>query len=60
MAVVKPHKPYNYFYFSQMAKISETGIDTNILKAHSTRSAATSAAAAAGVTTTDILKAADW
>ena len=35
-------------------------IDTAIFKAHSVRSASMSTAASAGVTTADILKAADW
>ena len=38
----------------------ETGIDTSIFKAHSIRSVSTSMAANAGITTKDILKAADW
>jgi hypothetical protein len=37
-----------------------SGIDTEIFKAHSVRSASTTAAAMAGITTNDILKAADW
>ena len=40
--------------------LDKAGIDTSIFKAHSTRSAAASAAANAGITTGDILKAADW
>ncbi len=36
------------------------GIDTTIFKAHSARGTATTAAANAGVTTEEILKAADW
>ena len=40
--------------------MDKAGIDTSIFKAHSTRGAAASAAAAAGITTADILKAADW
>ena len=35
-------------------------IDTSVFGAHSTRGASTSAAASAGVTTGDILKAANW
>jgi len=38
----------------------EAGIDTSVFKAHSVRGASCSTAAWAGVTTTDILKAADW
>ena len=40
--------------------MEKAGIDTGIFKAHSVRGAATSAAASVGVTTADILKAADW
>ena len=40
--------------------MSKAGVDVGIFKAHSVRSASTSAAEAAGVTTADILKAADW
>ena len=40
--------------------LSEAGIDTGIFKAHSVRGAASSKAAAVGVTTADILQAADW
>ena len=38
----------------------ETGIDTSIFKAHSVRGAACSKAAGKGVTTKQILEAADW
>ena len=40
--------------------LTEAGIDTGIFKAHSVRGASSSTAAAAGVTTADILNAADW
>ena len=36
------------------------GIDISIFTAHSTRSASASAAADSGITSSDILKAADW
>lgn len=36
------------------------GIDTDTFKAHSTRSASASAAASAGLTTNQIMEAADW
>ena len=39
---------------------SETGIDTSIFKVHSVRSFSSSKAAASGITTADILQAADW
>ena len=38
----------------------EAGIDASVFEAHSVRGAACSTAAWAGVTTSDILKAADW
>ena len=40
--------------------MESAGIDTSVFKAHSVRSASTSAAAMQGVTTEDILSAADW
>uniref|UniRef100_A0A1X7UAY8 Tyr recombinase domain-containing protein n=1 Tax=Amphimedon queenslandica TaxID=400682 RepID=A0A1X7UAY8_AMPQE len=40
--------------------MTAAGIDTIIFKAHSVRSASMSAASTAGVTTEDILNAADW
>jgi hypothetical protein len=40
--------------------LEKAGIETGIFKAHLVRGTATSAAASAGVTTADILKAADW
>ena len=36
------------------------GIDTNTFKAHSIRGASVSAAASAGITTNQIMEAADW
>ena len=49
-------------YPHQVAKSipSKAGVDTEIFKAHSVWSASTSAAATSGITTGDILKAADW
>ena len=40
--------------------LTEAGINTEIFKAHSVRGTSSSTAAAAGVTTADILKTADW
>ena len=40
--------------------LTKSGIDTNIFKAHSVRSAAVTSAANLGVTTNDVLNAADW
>ena len=45
-------------WLKEVLKLS--GFDTNIFTAHSTRSASSSAAADSGVTTSNILKAADW
>ena len=45
-------------WLKEVLKLS--GFDTKIFTAHSTRSASSSAAADSGVTTNDILKAADW
>lgn len=40
--------------------MGKAGVNMEIFKAHSVQSASTSAAATAGITTSDILKAADW
>ena len=58
-------KPYNSVSSPTIARwlksvLAKAGVDTNIFKAHSVRGASTSAAASAGVTTNDILNAADW
>ena len=58
-------KPYNGVTSSTIARwlksvLTKSGIDTGMFKAHSIRGASTSAAANAGVTTNDILNAADW
>ena len=58
-------KPYNAVTSSTIARwlksvLTKSGIDTDMFKAHSIRGASTSAAANAGVTTNDILNAADW
>ena len=62
LAVVRPHKPVCSSALARWLKslLDKAGIDTSIFKAHSTRSAAASAAANTGITTSDILKAADW
>ena len=62
VAIVKPHKPVApctiAHWLKEVLKLS--GFDTKIFTAHSTRNASSSAAADSGVTTNDILKAADW
>ena len=62
IATISPYKPVASSTIARWVKsvLTKSGIDTNIFKAHSVRSAAVSAAAKAGVTTSDILKAADW
>ena len=60
--MVKPHKPVSSSTLARWLKslLEKAGIDTGIFKAYSVRGAGTSAAANAGVTMADILKAADW
>ena len=62
IAIIKPHLPVTSCTIARWLKkvISNAGIDTSVFKAHSVRSASTSAAANQGVTTEDILRAADW
>ena len=56
------HNPVTSSTIARWLKTSltEAGINTDIFKAHSVRGASSSTAASAGVTTADILKAADW
>jgi hypothetical protein len=62
ISFIKPHRPVMSSTIARWLKeiISAAGIDTNIFKAHSVRGATTSAASTQGVTTEDILIAADW
>ena len=61
IAIIKLHLPVTSSTIARWLKvIGALRIDTNIIKTHSVRSAATSAAANQGVTTEGILKAADW
>ena len=62
LAIVKPHKPVSSCTVARWLKcvLKDAGIDVNMFTAHSVRGASSSAAAMAGVTTNDILKAADW
>ena len=62
MAVKRPHKAVTAATISRWLKeiLCRAGVDTNIFKAHSTRTASTSAAKARGVSTVDIMKAANW
>ena len=56
------HEPVTSSTIARWLKtcLSEAGINTEIFKAHSVREASSSTAAAAGVTTSEILQAADW
>ena len=62
IAVIRPHKPVTSSTIARWIKsvLTNAGIDTAIFKAHSVRSAATSAASEAGLSTSEILAAADW
>ena len=57
-----PHRPIASSTVSRWLKyvLKTVGIDVSIYKGHSTRSAAASAAKLKGVSTSDILKVADW
>ena len=59
---IKPHNPITPSsiarWITSMLKL--TGIDTDTFKAHSVRSVSTSAAASVGLTTNQIMEAADW
>ena len=58
----RPHRPTASTTVSRWLKyvLKSVGIDVSIYKGHSTRSDAASAAKLKGVTTSDILKVADW
>ena len=62
VAFIKPHHAVTSSTIACWLKttLEQAGIDTAIFKAHSTRGASTSAAALRGVTTSDIILAADW
>ena len=62
IAVIKPHKAVASCTIARWLNniLTKSGINTNIFKAHSVRSASVSTAANAGITTNDILKVADW
>ena len=57
---MKPHKPVTSTIAHWLREVLKlAGIDTGIIAPHSVRGASVSAAAGAGITTADILKAAD-
>jgi len=62
VTIVKPHKPVASCTIAHCLHetLKLAGIDVSIFAGHSTRGASTSAAAGAGITTTDIMNAADW
>ena len=62
LSFIKPHGPVSSSTIARWLKtvLEQAGIDTSIFKAHSTTGASTSAAARVGITTNDILQAADW
>ena len=62
LSYIRPHKPISSETLSRwvVAFLSESGVDTDIFKAHSVRGAASSAAMNVGVSLKDILNLADW
>ena len=62
ISVRRPHHPVKSATIGHWLKkvMEQSGIDTTIFSAHSTRGAATSKAVSAGVSIPEILKAADW
>ena len=62
VATIKPHKAVTSATIARWLKgvLEASGVDTSIFNAHSVRGASSSKAANMGITTNDILKAADW
>lgn len=62
ISFIQPHKPVTSSTVARWLKevIGTSGIDTSIFKAHSVRGASTSRAAESGISTAEILSAADW
>ena len=62
ISIRRPHKPVKPATIGHWLKriMKSTGIDTDRFSTHSTHSASTSKAKAVGVSTADILKAANW
>ena len=62
ISYIKPHKAVTSSTVARWLRgtLDQAGIDSTIFGAHSTRGASASAAARGGVTTEDILKAANW
>ena len=62
LSYVRPHNPVSSSSIAKwiLSTLQSAGIDATTFKAHSVRSASASAAASAGITTNQILEAADW
>jgi len=62
LSYVKPHGPISSSSVARwiVSLLKLAGVDTTIFKSHSVRSASASAAASAGITTNQIMDAADW
>ena len=62
LSCIGQHSPVSSCYIARLLKcfMEEARIDISNFKAHSVRGASCSSAAGAGVTTKDILDAADW
>ncbi len=62
LSFIKPHKAVTSSTIARWIKslLEAVGVDTSIFNAHSVRGASSSRAADMGITTNDILKAADW
>ena len=62
LSFIQPHRAVTSSSIARWLKslLTEAGVDTAIFRAHSIRGASSSTAANMGVTTNDILKAADW
>ena len=62
LSYIRPHKPISSDTLSGWVVdfLSDSGVDTDIFKAHSVRGAASSAAINAGVSLKEILNLADW
>ena len=62
LTTIKPHSPASSSTIARWLKctLAKAGINTAIFKAHSVRGAAKTATSNAGITTSDILNAADW
>ena len=62
IALIRPYRPVSSSTIARWIKstLTKSGINTDIFKSHSVRSAAVSSAANAGVTISEIISAADW